>query len=86
MDKIIQTWQITVHVSNSAQIISAKLKLLRRVLKNWAKNLSNLAKLIANCNLVIAFFDKLEEYRELYLQELNFRAILKKHIALLLEM
>jgi hypothetical protein len=59
---------------------------LRRILKKWAKNLSKLTLLIANCNATIAFFDKLEEFRTLFFQERNFRSMLKNHIRNLLAM
>jgi hypothetical protein len=59
---------------------------LRRFLKKWAKNLSKLALLIANCNATIAFFDKLEEFRPLFFQERNFRSLLRNHIRNLLAM
>jgi hypothetical protein len=64
--------------------VSAKFKLLRRILKHWAKGLSNLSKLITNCNATIAFFDKLEEIKDLYPQESSFRTLLKAHIRKLL--
>jgi hypothetical protein len=86
MEQITQTWLAPTRCSDSAQIVSAKFKLLRRVLKIWAKNLSNLSKLINNCNLTIAFFDKLEELRNLHPHETAFRAIVKAHIRSLLSM
>lgn len=73
-------------VSNSAQVLSAKFKLLRRILKRWSKGLSNLSKLISNCNLTIAFLDKLEEIICLHPQESRFRTIIKNHIRVLLAM
>jgi hypothetical protein len=51
-----------------------------------AKNLSNLSRLIANCNMTDAFFDRLEEIRTLYSSELKFRDIIKEHIRSLLRM
>jgi hypothetical protein len=47
------------------------------MLKLWARNLSNLSNLIANCNMTIAFFYKLEEFRPLSHHELKFRVIIK---------
>jgi hypothetical protein len=75
-----------VNVCNSAHAISAKFKLLCRTLKLWSKDLSNLSKLIANCNMTVAFFDRLEEIRTLYFSELKFRDIIKEHIRTLLRM
>jgi hypothetical protein len=67
----------TIGTLDSARTISAKVKLLRRMLKLWARNLSNLSNLIANCNMTIAFFYKLEEFRPLSHHELKFRVIIK---------
>jgi hypothetical protein len=50
------------------------------------KGISNLSKLIASCNMTIAFLDKLEELRPLYPQEFNFKKIIKVHISNLLRM
>jgi hypothetical protein len=69
LEQIKTVWLTPVNVCNSAHIISAKFKLLRRTLKLWSKNLSNLSKLIANCNMTVAFFDRLEEIRALYPNE-----------------
>jgi mannosylglycoprotein endo-beta-mannosidase len=86
LEQIKTVWLTPVNVCNSAHAISAKFKLLRRTLKLWSKNLSNLSKLIANCNMMVAFFDRLEEVRTLYPSELKFRDIIKEHIRSLLRM
>jgi hypothetical protein len=86
LDQISHAWLSPTRSSNSAHVINAKFKLLRRILKNWAKNFSNLAKLISNCNLTIAFLDKLEEFRNLQPQEAAFRKVIKTHIRNLLSM
>jgi hypothetical protein len=49
------------------------------------KNLYNLSKLIANCNLTVDFFDRLEEIRALYPTESKFRDIIKEHIIFFFE-
>lgn len=41
--------------------------------------------MIKNCNEVLAILDKLEEQRQLYTQEHNFRNILKQHIITVLK-
>jgi hypothetical protein len=76
-----QSMSVTVHM-----LSVPKFKLLRRTLKLWSKNLSNLSKLIANYNMTVAFFDRLEEIRALYPNELKFRDIIKEHIRFLLRM
>jgi hypothetical protein len=75
-----------VNVVNSAHVVSAEFKYLRRTLKLWSRYISNRKKLIANCNLTIAFFDKLEEIRTLHLVESRFRIIIKNHVCSLLRM
>jgi hypothetical protein len=79
-------WASHSNPGNSAHIVSAKFKNLRRILKHWSKGISNLSKLIANCNMTIAFFDKLEELRSLYPQEYIFKKIINVHISNLLRM
>jgi hypothetical protein len=69
LEQIKTVWLTPVNVCNSAHGISAKFKLHRRTLKLWSKNLSNLSKLIANCNMMVTFFDRLEEIRSLYSSE-----------------
>jgi hypothetical protein len=69
----------------SATKLSAKFKLLRRILRRWAQNLSNLKKQIQACNEVVLILDKLEENRRLFCAEKNFRDILKGHITKLLQ-
>jgi hypothetical protein len=86
LEQINTVWASPVNVCNSAHVISAKFEILRRALKLWSKNLSNLSRLIANCNMTVAFFDRLEEIRSLYPSELKFRVIIKEHISSLLRM
>jgi hypothetical protein len=86
IEQIESSWISHSNSDNSAHIVSAKFKNLRRILKHWSKGISNLSKLIANCNMTIAFFDKLEELRSLYPQEFNFGKTIKVHIGNLLRM
>jgi len=78
--QISNAWSIPSRKVNSAHVVGDKLKLLRRILKHWAKGLSNLSALIANCNATLSFFDKLEEHRDLFQQEADFRSNHKLHI------
>jgi hypothetical protein len=50
----------TIGTLDSARTISAMFKLLRRMLKLWARNLSNLSNLIANYNMTITFLISLK--------------------------
>jgi hypothetical protein len=74
------TWNSEVRATNSVTRLTAKLKLLRRVLKKWSKGVSKINNLILQSNEDLSVLDKLEEQRHLFVQERNFRIILKKHI------
>jgi len=80
-----EIWKTETNMNNSVARVSAKLKLLRKALKKWSKNISQLNKLIQECNTVLAVLDKLEDQRPLFTQESNFRKILKAHILKLLQ-
>ena len=71
--------------ANAAKTMSAKFKQVRAGLKIWSKKLSNLSKLIYNYNWVLLLLDGLEDQRELSRLERAFRALLKSHLATLLE-
>jgi hypothetical protein len=85
LDVVQAAWNTNVRASNSATRLSAKLKHLRRVLRRWAKGLSRLREQIISCNDTLLVLDKLEENRPLFVQERNFRSILKRHILKLLQ-
>ena len=71
------------HHTDKAKKIVAKFKNLRRVLRAWAKTLSNLASVIANNKSVLLFLDTMEESRDLSVQEWNF--IVREHLDKLLK-
>jgi hypothetical protein len=80
-----QEWsQPTIH-SDKAKILTAKLKFLKKTLRDWQQNLSSLAKTIENNKLVLSFLDTLEEFRDLSLEEWNFRQVVKSNLEHLLE-
>jgi len=80
MELVKSVWSANVRASNSATRISSKFKLLRAALKKWSKKLSNLSMLIKICSYKLEVLDSLEEQRPLFIQEYNFRNILKAHI------
>jgi hypothetical protein len=80
MELVKSVWSTNVRASNSATRISSKFKLLRAALKKWSKKLSNLSRLIRICSNKLEVLDSLEEQRPLFIQEYNFRNILKAHI------
>jgi hypothetical protein len=78
-------WNCEMRATNSVTKVTTKLKLWRRVLRNWAKGLTQIKKQMHESNLVVAILDRLEENMPLFLQERNFRQIIKKHILKLLK-
>jgi hypothetical protein len=84
MNVVANSWNQNDHHPNSANNLAAKFKRLRYALKSWCKSLSNLNILISNCNVVILFFDGLEERRALFNTERNLRNIVKAQSAKLL--
>lgn len=57
--------------------ITVKFISLRKALTKWSKGLSNLNKLVKNCNSVVNFIDKLEECRDLTVTEWNLRKLIR---------
>jgi hypothetical protein len=84
-DIVQNAWNIPVGFNDSAKMINAKYKNLRRALKLWAKNLPCLKNLIDKVQSVIGLLDTLEEFRTLSLEEWNLRDILKSHVITLLQ-
>jgi hypothetical protein len=54
-------WNLASHRENQALILSGKLKMLRRGLKEWSKELPKLRRLINNNSYVLALLDGPEE-------------------------
>jgi hypothetical protein len=78
-------WNIPVSTQYKAKILGAKLKNLRRVLKCWQSNLPNLAATISNNKIALFLLDSMEEFRDLNLEEWNFRKLVQEHLENLLE-
>lgn len=85
IDTVSLHWNSSTFYANAAKNLSVKLKQVRAGLKTWSKNLSNLSKLIYNCNWVLLLLDGLEDQRPLSKLESAFRALVKNHLASLLE-
>jgi hypothetical protein len=77
-------WAVPTYQTDSAKILSAKFKNLRRVLKAWQSQLSNLKGNIANVKSVLILLGILEEYRDLTVHEWNFRIVLQDKYSSLL--
>ena len=67
-----------------AKVLATKFKSLRNALRNWQSQISSLKINIENVKLVISFLDSIEEWRDLTLQEWNFRDILNLKLTNLL--
>jgi hypothetical protein len=67
-------------LGDAAKCLSAKLKRLRKGLKQWSSSFQVLNVLISNCNTVILQIDNLEEKLSLHMSEWNFRNIVKKKL------
>ena len=73
LDVVQHGWTLPTNQTDCAKIISAKFKNLRRVIKAWQKHLSSLKSNIANVKLVLIFVYLIEEFRDLTVEEWNFR-------------
>lgn len=79
MDGIFRTDQV-----DKAKRLNAKFKNLKRVFKDWKSQLPSLASTIQNAKETVQFLDTIEEFRDLTLEEWNFRVIVEDHIKALL--
>lgn len=84
MKVVKNAWDIPVLQQDPAKKIMAKFKNLRRILRDWQAQCTKLAATIANVKLLIAFFDVIEEHRDLTVEEWNFRDTIKDKLASLL--
>jgi hypothetical protein len=68
-----------------AKKLMAKFKNLRKILRCWYAQISNLATTIQNNKMVLNILDTIKEYRDLSLEEWNFRAMVQDNLNGLLE-
>jgi hypothetical protein len=85
LDILQQGWNLPTQQSDKAKNINAKLKNLRKTLRAWKLHLPSLGKTIQNCKEIILFLDILEEFRDLTIEEWNFRNIITQHLQDLLQ-
>lgn len=78
-------WGLHTGQVDLANVISAKLKNLRRVLKAWHSQLSGLKTMIENVKLIPSFLGMLEECRDPSVPEWNFRDLLVDKLVSLLK-
>ncbi|XP_073355017.1 uncharacterized protein [Aegilops tauschii subsp. strangulata] len=84
-DIVQRSWSKPCHAPNSAALICKKMKNLRYELKLWSRGISKLKIMIQNSNEALAQLDRLEDKCALFIQEKNFRRILKMHLNMLLK-
>lgn len=82
---LVDNWHAPSSLTDSAKIVTRKCKNLRGALKAWSSNFSNLKLCISNISITIQFIDSVEEFRDLSLDEWNFRTLLKDKLLSLLE-
>jgi hypothetical protein len=70
---------------DSAKRLMVKFKNLRRILRCWYAQFSNLASTIQTNKMVLNFLDTIEEHRNLSLEEWNFRTMVQDNLNELFE-
>jgi len=80
-----QNWDIPTNEGDKAKLITAKLKRLRKCLRDWQASMTNLKTTIANVRITILFLEVLADHRDLCLPEWNFKRLLEDHLLSLLE-
>jgi hypothetical protein len=78
-------WSLPCYQEDKEKKLGAKFKMLRKVLRQWHAQISNMATTIQNNKMIVSFLDTLEEFRDLALEEWNFRKIVLDHLENLLE-
>ena len=76
-DLLQKEWTNNQHHGDCTKTITSKFKALRKALKAWHSNLSSLKANIANVKLVSEFLETIEDFRDLNLEEWNFREIFR---------
>ena len=78
-------WSAPATSQDTAKSITAKLKLLRQKLREWQAAKRGLHTTIANCRIALQLLESFEDFRDLSVEEWNFKDILKTHLSSLLE-
>jgi hypothetical protein len=78
-------WNLSCNQEDKAKKLGAKFKTLRKILRQWHSKISNMTKLIDNNKITLAFLDSLEEFRDLALEEWNFRKLVQENLGKLLD-
>jgi hypothetical protein len=82
---VISGWNCPGSILDSARMLSAKFKNLRKVIREWRKSLPNLSLAIEKIKLVLNFLETIELFRDLSLPEWNFRNLVTEKLIYLLK-
>lgn len=82
---VTESWATPNHHNDKVKSLTAKFKLLREKLKEWQAAKTGLKALITNTRVILQFLEVLGEYKDLSIEEWNFREFLKNHLLELLE-
>lgn len=66
-NNLIQSWDLPTVSNDRAKLITAKLKCLRKYLREWQASMTNLKTSIANDRITLLFLEVLADYRDLSL-------------------
>lgn len=80
LDTVKLHWDNAPFFANAAKNLVVRLKQVRSGLRKWSRKLSNLNKLIYNCNWVLSLLDGLEEQRTLSRLETSFKRLVTGHL------
>lgn len=78
-------WSETTHHTDCAKALTAKFKTLRKRLREWQASKTGLRTITANTRITLQFLEVLWDYRDLSIEEWNFKDLLKDHLVTLLE-
>jgi hypothetical protein len=73
---VAHAWSIPTPHLDPARKLTAKFKTLRRVLRAWQAQLSNLNTNIANVKMILSLLELMEKFRDLTVEEWNFKDVL----------
>jgi hypothetical protein len=80
-----ECWADTNHHTDCAKALTTKFKALRKKLKDWQASKIGLKTIIANTKTILQFLEVLGEFRDLSVEEWNFKELLKEHLISLLK-
>jgi hypothetical protein len=80
-----ECWSETNQHTDCAKALTAKFKAPRKRLREWQASKTGMRTIIANTRVSLQFLEVLGVYRDLSVEEWNFKELLKDHLIYLLE-